>query len=266
MRHAVSEWFLVRFQRTAACRDSGDSYPRGPGDRGRCSPGERGRGLSWGPWRRYLDDWGGILEIAGVVGEKKKSQGSQCRALRAGELESAPPRLALAVCSLLPLPLRMESEHCRFSFETLFKAADFRFFSPICSSQHSSSLTPRHSTAQRASLHSCDSWLSLVHAERDAHHLQSWATQLWASSEWVIWARCMPGGSPTLAGGRCKVSSESACTVFICEWYVQPLTKPPPLHPDDLSAFGSSMAVWHLPYHLGVVDWAAVDDVKSQLP
>ena len=76
----------------------------------------------------------------------------------------------------------------------------------------------------------------------------------------------MPGGSPTLAGGRCKVSSESACTVFICEWYVQPLTKPPPLHPDDLSAFGSSMAVWHLPYHLGVVDWAAVDDVKSQLP
>lgn len=41
---------------------------------------------------------------------------------------------------------------------------------------------------------------------------------------------------------------------------------PLPLHPDDLSAFGSSMAVWHLPYHLGVVDWAAVDDVKSQLP
>jgi hypothetical protein len=33
-----------------------------------------------------------------------------------------------------------------------------------------------------------------------------------------------------------------------------------------LSAFGSSMAVWHLLYHLGVVDWAAVDDVKSQLP
>lgn len=41
---------------------------------------------------------------------------------------------------------------------------------------------------------------------------------------------------------------------------------PPSLHPDDLSAFGSSMAAWHQPCHLGVVDWAAVNDVKSQLP
>jgi hypothetical protein len=45
-----------------------------------------------------------------------------------------------------------------------------------------------------------------------------------------------------------------------------PTSTPLPLHPDDLSAFGSSMAVWHLSYHLGVIDWAAVDDVNSQLP
>ena len=44
------------------------------------------------------------------------------------------------------------------------------------------------------------------------------------------------------------------------------LSTPLPLHPDDLSAFGSSMAVWHQSCHLGMVDWAAVDDVKSQLP
>lgn len=44
------------------------------------------------------------------------------------------------------------------------------------------------------------------------------------------------------------------------------LSTPFPLHPDDLSAFGSSMAVWHQSCHLGMVDWAAVDDVKSQLP
>lgn len=45
-----------------------------------------------------------------------------------------------------------------------------------------------------------------------------------------------------------------------------PPSTPLPLHPDDLSAFGSSMAVWHQSCHLGVVDWAAVDDVNSQLP
>lgn len=35
---------------------------------------------------------------------------------------------------------------------------------------------------------------------------------------------------------------------------------------DDLSAFGSSMAVWHQPFRNGAVDQAAVTDVKSQLP
>lgn len=144
----------MRFLRTAACRDSGgsgDSYPRGPGDRGRCSPEERGRGLSWGPWRRYLDDWGGILEIAGVVGEKKKSQGSQCRALRAGRIESAVPTRqdSFLPPTVPPAPAaRMVSEHRRFSFETLFKAADFRSFSPICSSHSSSHID----TAQRNAL------------------------------------------------------------------------------------------------------------------
>ena len=140
-----------------------------------------------------------------------------------------PPRLVLSRCLALPIPPRKESEHRRFSFETLFKAANFRFFSPICSSHSPSPFTPRNTTTQRAPLHPCDSWLSIVFvcAERDAHDLQSWATPWWASSEWVIWARCTPGGSPTPAGGRCKVSPESACTVWICIWYVAPQQNPP---------------------------------------
>jgi hypothetical protein len=141
----------MRFLRTAACRDSGDSYPRGPGDRGRCSPEERGRGLSWGPWRRYLDDWGGILEIAGVVGEKKKSQGSQCRALRAGRIESAVPTRqdSFLPLTVLPLPPRGWSPStAAFPSRLYSKAADFRSFSPTCSS-HSSSHTD---TTQRNAL------------------------------------------------------------------------------------------------------------------
>ena len=35
---------------------------------------------------------------------------------------------------------------------------------------------------------------------------------------------------------------------------------------DDLSAFGSSMAVRHLHHRFGGVDLAVVNDVKSQLP
>lgn len=69
---------------------SGAAYPRGPGDRGRHSPEERGRGLSWGPWRRYWTT-GVVFEIAGV--EDEKHQASQKSSVVAGggpaELESA---------------------------------------------------------------------------------------------------------------------------------------------------------------------------------
>jgi len=197
---------------------------------------------------------------------KEEVEGSR-NAARCGpaELESAvpttrqesflcPPDPAAGGVRAPPLFLRDFIQSC----------ANFHLFSPIRSS-HSSI---HRNTAHRNSLllHFRDSWLSLVCAERDAQNLQSWAKRLWASSEWAIWARCTPEGSPTLAGGRCKVSCESACTVSISQMVRCTPNNSPSLHPDDLSAFGSSMAVWHLPCHLGVVDWAAVDDVKSQLP
>jgi hypothetical protein len=142
---------------------------------------------------------------------------SQCRALRAGRIGKcgADARqdsfLPSCRCCSIPLPLRMESEHHRFFLRDFIQSCKLSLL--LSNLLFTLILTQRHTTAHRASLHSRDSWLSLAYAEREAHQLSSWATQLWASSEWVIWARCTPGGSPTLAGGRCEVSSESACTV-----------------------------------------------------
>ena len=48
-----------------------------------------------------------------------------------------------------------------------------------------------------------------AYAEREARQSSKWATQWWASSEWVTWGRCTPAGSPTQDGGRCKVSRSS---------------------------------------------------------
>lgn len=67
-----------------------------------------------------------------------------------------------------------------------------------------------------------------AYAEREARQSSKWATQWWASSEWAIWERCTPGGSPTQDGGRCKVSLESACTVSQQNGtFYSPLTTPP---------------------------------------
>lgn len=136
-------------------------------------------------------------------------------------------------------------------------------FFPISPTHIHHHTTLRSRTPQRQQAFSCARRVP----EREARQSSKWATQWWASSGWVTWERCTPGGSPTQDGGRCKVSLETACTVSRHLWYVLPPSlNTPSLHPDDLSAFGSSMAVWHQSCHLGMVDWAAVDDVKSQLP
>jgi hypothetical protein len=114
-----------------------------------------------------------------------------------------------------------------------------RFFFPTCLLILTPLSDPAHHRDTRLSL------AQSAYAECEARQSSTWATQWWASSEWVIWARCTPGGSPTQDGGRCRVSPESACTVSLYTMVRSTPSKTLPLHPDDLSAFGSSMAVWH---------------------
>jgi hypothetical protein len=115
-----------------------------------------------------------------------------------------------------------------------------RFFFCICLPILTPPSDPAHHRDTRLS------FAQSAYAEREARYPSTWATQWWASSEWVIWARCTPGGSPTQDGGRCKVFPESACTVSLHIMVRSTsFNTPSPLHPDDLSAFGSSMAVWH---------------------
>lgn len=86
-----------------------------------------------------------------------------------------------------------------------------------------------------------------------------------ASSVWVIWERCMLAALRLQVGSKC-CSSQTSCkrpkgfrgtsATFSYYCYCN----------DDLSAFGSSMVVSAPAAPLGVVDRAAVTDVKSQLP
>ncbi|ORY68501.1 uncharacterized protein BCR38DRAFT_423460 [Pseudomassariella vexata] len=79
--------------------------------------------------------------------------------------------------------------------------------------------------------------------------LLRWAALWSVSSAWVIWARCMHGGSATRVGGKCYPSTNED-TAFELPvppfWYVHTLPSYLHHHPianDDLSAFGSSIAL-----------------------
>jgi hypothetical protein len=106
----------------------------------------------------FLGGHGDGIWTTGVVFSRSLESSTKRRSLKARDAARCGPAELKVRCRLaktracLPLSFppapgaRMESEHRRFSFETLFKAADFRFFSPTCSS-HSSSHSdsaPRH--------------------------------------------------------------------------------------------------------------------------
>lgn len=131
----------------------------------------------------FLGGHGDGIWTTGVVFSRSLESSAKRRSLKArnaaraagrqnGKCGAAKTRSCRACRFRSRSPSRMESEHRRFSFDTLFKAARFRFSPPSCSS-HSSSHSNTQSTAQRASLHFRDSWLSSVYAERDAHNLPS---------------------------------------------------------------------------------------------
>lgn len=203
--------------------------------------------FSWGA--RTAAFLGAILTVfAGVVvskslkssvREKKKCPAAKCEeragGLRAGRIGKCDRKLAKSHSAgfppLLSLPLPRRGLLNRVRALPLFFLLHI-IHKRLVYSSSSSALLTTITTPSSDNAHHRANRLSLAqsaYAEREARQSSKWATQWWASSEWVTWERCTPGGSPTQDGGRCKVSLESACTVSQQLWYVPlPLQHPSP--------------------------------------